>query len=101
MGLTFSLPHFAASASADAVKILLDQKGGALDQLYAAAVERGFVAKTPSGRLAQAVALIAAGCALDQQFGDGAFASFVREALGKTRADLAKRLVEGIALAKG
>ena len=95
MGLHFSLPEAAVSAGADAIKILLDMPDGPLDQLYQAAVDKGWVAKTKNGRLIQAGMLIAAWGVIDQQFGSGHFAAFVRKALDKSHADLAKRFVVG------
>jgi len=93
MGLNLSLPASAASAGADVVKIMLDMPDGPLDQLFQAAVDKGWVAKTTQGRIIQAGLLIAAWSVVDQQFGSGHFAQFVRKTLDKTHADLAKRFV--------
>ena len=95
MGLNFSLPAAAVSAGADAVKIMLDMPDGPLDQLFRAAVDRGWVANTKHGRIIQAGMLIAAWSVVDQQFGSGHFAQFVRKTLDKSHADLAKRFVVG------
>ncbi len=101
MGLSFSLPRFAASASSDAVKLLLDMPDGAWDQVYRAARARGWIPESATGRWAQVIALITIGCLADQQIGDGGELSrFFHEVLGKSRSDLAKRIAFGLASVK-
>jgi hypothetical protein len=95
MGLDLSLPVLVASAGADVIKIVLDLPDGPLDQLFRAAAENGWVAKTRRDRIIQAGMLIAAWSVVDQQFGPGHFAQFVRKTLDKSHADLAKRFVVG------
>lgn len=89
----FSLSEFAAAAGSDVAKIVADLPDGAWDNVFRAAVEHGWVARTPGGRKLQAGVLIAAGCALEQQFGSGSFSRFIRQVVSKSHADLAKRLI--------
>ncbi|HUO75824.1 MAG TPA: hypothetical protein VMU12_02855 [Candidatus Paceibacterota bacterium] len=91
--MPFSLSDFATAASSDVAKIVADLPDSVWDKVYRAAVERGIIAETQGGRLVQAGALIAAGCALEQQFGTGGLSGFLRQVISKSHGDLAKRII--------